>query len=117
MSRGQKISRKNIEYSLRKTGGNISATARNLHVHRNTIDRRVAQDPELKALTESERSGLVDCAEQGLRELIYSDNPFVRFNAIKYVLSTLGKSRGYTEKPEQESEGMAIIVRQKDLRL
>lgn len=117
MAQGKKIPTEDIAKSLKETGGNVSATARRLDVSRQAVKTRVATDPELRTITEQERQGMVDIAEHGLKELMFSDNQAVRLGAIKYALSTIGKSRGYTERQEVDVSGMTVIVRQRDSKL
>lgn len=117
MTGGIKTPKEEIVKTLRETGGNVSATARKLNVSRESVSRRVSAEPELRTITEQERQGMVDIAERGLKELMYSDNQAVRLGAIKYTLSTIGKSRGYTERQEVDVSGMTVIVRQRDSKL
>lgn len=117
MTQGKKIPSEEIAKHLKETGGNISATARRMDVNKQTIYDRVSAEPELRTITEQERQGMVDIAEHGLKELMFSDNQAVRLGAIKYALSTIGKSRGYTERQEVDVSGMTVIVRQRDAKL
>ena len=76
------------------TGNNISEVARQLKVSRSYIATRIAKDEELKAMVTDANESMVDLAEEGLKDKLYSGD----LNAIMFVLKTKGKDRGYGEK-------------------
>ena len=54
--------------------------------------------PDIKAAKEFFDGEMVDVAELKLRETVFSGDPW----ALKYVLSTKGKHRGWTEKVDDD---------------
>lgn len=73
-----------------------------------TIKARLAKSKKLQAIKDAESEIILDTAELGLKRAILAGEPW----ALKYVLSTKGKVRGYVEKTEvdvllrQELEGV-----------
>ncbi len=81
-------------------GGIYSAVAEQLGVTRQAISKRVQADEELKMICEEARETLVDLAEFGLREAITRKDAW----SIRFVLATLGKTRGYSQVLKVEGE-------------
>ena len=63
-----------IEQALRKCVGVMSHAAKQLHVHRNTLHRRLRREPELQQIVFEERETLVDEAESVLLRKLKEDN-------------------------------------------
>lgn len=91
-----KLTAKKVIAALKEEGGLITPTARRLGCTRQTIYNWRDNDASVREFMEEERALLVDEAEGAIRKLIKEDN----FNAAQLVLRTLGKGRGWTEKPE-----------------
>ena len=92
--------------AAQKTGGNKSAAARLLDCHRETVQRYCRNMVTVNAAFEEQRQVMVDWAETGLREAVITrKDPW----AIKFVLRTQGKDRGYVERTETEQSGKVII--------
>jgi len=88
--------------AARKTGGNKAAAARLLGCTRQTVDLYCNRYVTVKQAFDDERETMVDWAESGLRDAVITTKaPW----AIKFILRTLGKDRGYTERVEQEITG------------
>lgn len=68
-------------------------------------------------LAEQLRMALVDEAEQQISDLLHSQNEDVRKDAAKFILKTLGKSRGWTEQPQSQiiqqisSQDKAVMIK------
>ncbi|NJL06350.1 MAG: hypothetical protein HC911_15875 [Chloroflexaceae bacterium] len=105
----QPVTKTAIIDMLRETHGNVHQAANRLGVHRNTIHKRLAADPELREVAKTERDQLVDLAEGKLADLIEQGN----IAAIIFTLKTLGRSRGWSERPPEvavEVAPRAIIM-------
>jgi len=61
--------------------------------------------PEVEEAYLEERQGIVDLAEAKLIEQVKGGN----WHAIRWVLATLGKDRGYVERVEQSQSGDITI--------
>jgi len=103
-----KISDEEIEEKLYKCLGNISMTARTVDMSRQWLKERIDRSPRLTFVLKDAREAIIDIAEIKLVSAIESGEPW----AVAMVLKTIGKSRGYSEKIEQEitgSVGVTII--------
>lgn len=86
--------------------GNISATARELSVRRSTLKERIDKSAPLVALLNDMREGAVDQAEQNqFSDVEKGDGP-----ASRFLLTTLGKDRGYTAGVSGNGKGGEIVV-------
>ena len=80
--------------ALQKAQGIQAHAAELLGCNRATIANYIKRHPTVAQAYEDLRETIVDRAERGLiKKLVEEEWP-----AIRYVLSTLGKDRGYTEK-------------------
>lgn len=78
------------------TGGIITAIARKIGCDWTTAKNFIYNHPTVKAAYDAECEGILDLAEAKLIEQINGGEGW----AIKYMLSTKGKSRGYVERTE-----------------
>ena len=76
--------------------GNIQQTAARLGVNRRTIHRWMEKSPTLRALRDGLREKIVDKAEENVFAAL--DRGDLRVSV--FILRTLGKNRGYTERRE-----------------
>jgi hypothetical protein len=76
---------------IRETWGNLSAVARILGITRCAVEFFIKDHPELLPIIKEAREITVDCSEWQLRDAIFDREPW----AIKLVLETIGKHRGY----------------------
>jgi hypothetical protein len=90
----RKYSLEVIMKALRAHRGLVSLAADSLGCSRATIYNYVQASPEVAAIIAEERERLVDLAEEGLYHHLIEHNPW----AIAFVLRTLGKGRGYSDK-------------------
>jgi len=88
------------------TSGNLAAIARTLHVSRGTVWNRVQSSPELQALLEDAREGMLDNAESSLYRAAIAGEAW----AVCFLLKTQGKSRGYIERVDSRSESVNLNV-------
>ncbi len=81
--------------AIRHEHGLISQVADRLRCSRQTVYNFAQRHPAIAQALDDERERLVDLAEQGLYHHLQENSPW----AISMVLRTLGKSRGYGDKP------------------
>ena len=82
--------------ALKAAHGIKAHAAEILGCNRRTVDNYIDRHPTVAQAYEDLRQTLVDRAERGLiKKLVEEEWP-----AIRYVLSTLGKDRGYVERQE-----------------
>ena len=99
----KKVTDKELWAALEANSGLLSRTARALEKKlgitytRQAVKERAEKDMErLNDIREQQ----IDIAEDSLIKLIRSEDERVRFQAVKYYLSTIGKKRGYVERRE-----------------
>lgn len=97
---------KQIQDALQQTKGMVYIAARQLGCSPNTIKARIAKSVKLQGLVESEAGTVIDTAELKLFQSIMDGD----LGAIKYMLSTKGKDRGYVEKQQIEHSGGGEII-------
>lgn len=76
--------------------GILAAAARRLGVSRVSVHKAVNKHPTLKAALEEARDEVLDLAESRLFEAVNAGT----LSAIIFMLSTLGKNRGYVPRQE-----------------
>lgn len=94
MVKYRRITTKQIADALRETGGVVNLSARLLGIDPSNLRKRIRREPELQAVLEACREDLADLAEAQLKQKILEGD----LNAITFVLRTLGKGRGYSER-------------------
>ena len=78
------------------SGGIITVIAERLQVQRNTLYAFMAKYPESRGMIQQEQDKILDVAEAKLIEQINRGEQW----AVKFMLATKGKVRGYIEKPD-----------------
>ena len=86
---------------LRENKGLISVVSRKMGCSPRTIDNYAKRYPEVAEALDDARREIVDLAEAKLLKAISDGEPW----AIRLVLVTLGKNRGYVERVEQSGPG------------
>ena len=89
------LSNSEIKSALEKYGGNISAAAEYLSCPRTVIYRRMKKHPELQQARDEAEEQRLDAYEAAIDKAALEEG---KVDAIKYVLSTRGKKRGYSER-------------------
>jgi hypothetical protein len=105
-----RLTRKMIEAALMETFGNVALSARRLGVSREYLSRTITKTPALKVILNSAREERVDHAESALSRAVINGEAW----AVCFTLKTLGKSRGYVERVQQEisgRDGQAIEIK------
>lgn len=82
--------------AIQRARGVKAVAARILECSRQTVDNYIERYVTVRAAYEEQRETLIDVAEGKLIKKLDEDE----WAAIKFVLTTLGKSRGYTERQE-----------------
>lgn len=88
--------REQVLEAVRKATGNLSVAAKILKCSRQTVYNASKRWKTVAAEIAQQRATIVDLAEQRLIDKVNEG----QWPAIKYVLSTLGKTRGYGPEPE-----------------
>jgi hypothetical protein len=93
---------KDILKAVRGNRGNVTRTAKELKMNRTALERRISNNPKIRKIVEEERLSYreekLDLAEEDLMRRLENGD----WHATKYVLSTLGRDRGYVERQEFE---------------
>lgn len=99
--RKPKRTRKQILAALRESAGNVTLAAKMLGYNRGWLNDIVQADADFKAVVNDQRESMIDHSENKLMKAILAGAPW----AIKTVLLTLGRNRGYVTRSEvQELE-------------
>lgn len=99
MGRHHKVSE--IKSALEKTRGGVYLASELLELTPQALYARIRKSEELQGVRDFYRGRLLDTAELKLEQKVREGD----LSAIKYVLSTIGKDRGYVEKREVETSG------------
>jgi hypothetical protein len=96
--------------ALRRSHGLARLAARMLGCTYQSVLNYARRYPEVQATLEHQRGLLVDVAEHGLYDAIQRGDPW----AIRRLLSTLGRDRGYVAHTEKrtlaDEEGLAALL-------
>ena len=76
--------------------GNLSFAARLLNRRRNRLRSYLDRSPEMLQLWDDIRDEVIDKVEQNCYDLALNGDP----TSIRFVLSTIGKDRGWTQRTE-----------------
>jgi hypothetical protein len=87
--------------ALQANAGIKSAAARRLGCHLSTIDNYIDRYPTVRQAYEEARAGIVDMAESVVVRRVNAGE----WDAAKFILTTLGKDRGWITKQEHEHSG------------
>lgn len=95
-----------IEAELRKTKGMVAIAARQLGLTRQGLYFRINRSARLQQLLQEEREVVTDSAELKLYQAIMNGDMI----AVKYYLSTQGRTRGYVIRTETDltSDGQRL---------
>ena len=93
---GSPATQKQILESLERNGGIVALAARELGYATSSLRDKIGKDPILKLYRKEHIEVLLDEAEKGLLEKVREGD----MQAIKFALTTVGRSRGYSERLE-----------------
>jgi len=94
--RARRFTEQQIAEAVEKAGGILTSAARKLGCAPGTIYDYLKRFPALGDVVTDAREGTLDLAESKLIEQIKKDN----LTAIIFFLKTQGRSRGYSDRPE-----------------
>lgn len=88
--------------TIYKHRGLVQYIAEDFNTRRQTLNRLLNEREELQDFVEDAREGLIDRVEKGMFDII--DNPQHPKHALMliYVSKTIGKGRGYIERPQDD---------------
>lgn len=86
--------------------GNIAICARKAGLSRSSIYHWIQTNEFVKKRIQNKREEMIDFVQDKLFEVALNGN----FNALKYIMSTIGASRGFVENVEQEDEEIEAEV-------
>lgn len=91
-----KVSKKALIQAIKGSGGIVSNVARKLGISWSTAEIHINKYPEAISAFKDEKEAILDMAENELFKKVKAGSEPM----IKYILSTKGKERGYTERTE-----------------
>lgn len=106
----KKFSRAAVEQAIREAHGVKSAVAGLLGCSRQTVDNYLAEWPELADVLEAARGGLIGKALGALVADIDNPGSDGHVRAYMYVLKTLAKDDGFSERSEITGEDGAPVA-------
>jgi len=92
--------------ALKGSGGIMSTVAKRLECDWHTAERYVNLWESTKQAFKDERETILDMAESTILTGIKDGD----LGSARWMLATLGKNRGYTEKVEMEHSGSVVII-------
>ena len=101
-----RVSAERLVECCRRSNGIMSAVAMMLGVDWHTADKYIKSCPEAQEAFQSCREAVKDVAESNLLRIINNPNHPRHFDALVFMLKTLAKDRGFTERIEQEVSGI-----------
>lgn len=97
-----------------KSGGVVADAASLLGRSRNTVARFISATPHLLELAEEITETFIDRVEDLQKRAALSGDPL----AGRFILSTLGKKRGYVTRQEQEvKQATTVVIEGEDAKL
>ncbi len=106
MSKKPKYTTVEIVAAMTGTAGIVTKLASRLNVHWHTAKSYTEKNEATRQAWEAEKEKALDMAESALLKAIASGEQW----AVKFYLSTIGKTRGYSEKHEVQNTGAPTIV-------
>jgi len=100
-----RLSKKAIVEALQATAGRVVEAAEKLGCSREHLHRRIRGNPALQEALDAARQRLIDLAEGELVKKVKRGN----LTAIIFLLKTLGRDRGYSERVELEHTGRGEV--------
>ena len=93
--------------AIKNSAGIISSIAKRLDVDWHTAESWIQKYPSTLAAFAAEREGVLDMAEAAIFTAIKQGDT----GSAKWILSTIGRKRGFTEKQEIEiSGGISVTI-------
>ena len=92
--RTRKYKTKEFVKAIKGTGGIKTAIAKRLGCEWNTVTKYIKENEEIRSAWQAEKESILDLGEASLYSLVKKKD----LAAIKYLLSTQGKERGYGDQ-------------------
>jgi hypothetical protein len=105
-SNARNFTKTKILKAIKGCGGIVSAVAKRLDCDWNTADKYIKMYDETKQAMLDEKETILDMAESAVYNSIKEGNT----QDAKWVLSTIGKKRGFSEKMEISHSGEVTII-------
>lgn len=106
-----KVNKKAVEKVIDGSSGIISTIAKRLGVSRVTVRNYLNKYPDLEEKLEAERENVLDFAESKLIKKVHEEEAW----AIRYLLSTQGRGRGYGKEGGVGSMGALNMGKEQSL--
>jgi len=90
----------------KRSNGIMSVVATMLGVDWHTADKYIKNCPEAQEAFQSSREAIVDVGESKFLKIVNDEKHPRHYDALVFLLSTIGKKRGFTQKIEQEVSGI-----------
>lgn len=94
-----------VAAALVELSGNVSAVAKRFSVHRSSVQELIEKRPSLQRVIKDAREGMTDNAESALYRAVLAGEAW----AVCFYLKTQGKSRGYVERQEVQTESSQTL--------
>lgn len=94
-----RLSKNKVKEALMKHGGIPTRAAAALNTKRQNINYYLNKYPDVAEAREEAREKTIDIAESALVNSVYKEERW----AVEFILKTLGKSRGYDEKSNENN--------------
>ena len=101
-----KISAEKLITAAEKSNGIMSVCARLAGINRRTVEKYFELVPEAKNAFMEQREVIIDLAESKLLNMVNAGDK----DAVFFLLKTIGKKRGYSERSETEVSGAVQTV-------
>jgi hypothetical protein len=100
-----------IDAALTKSHGILAVAARALGCARRTLHDRIEGSPDYwKPRLAAYRETMVDKGENVILQAMDSEDEKVKLDAAKYLLTCLGKARGYGTQATIDVTGLAVNI-------
>lgn len=109
-----KVTKKLFKKAVLGTGGIMLSISKNLNCTRQTVYDFCRKNPDMELLRQGEMEKILDITENSLFNQAKNQEQW----AVKYLLATKGKKRGYIEKQEIEhssEKGITINLVEKSV--
>lgn len=107
MARPQKVTDNQISDALRACGGVLATAACKLGITRQGLSKRLRDSQSLRDARDESTQEILDCAERELFKAVHAGKPW----AIRFLLTRLGRGRGYGASIDVESgAGLGRVV-------
>ena len=100
-----KVSVEKLIDAAKHSNGIYSLMGQRLGLDYRTVQKYLDRVPEASAEFDAARETILDIAENNLHKIISDPNHPKQFDALVFMLRTIGKKRGYTERTETEIQG------------